>query len=190
MIASTILFVPTAKLGFSATPTVPFHNKVCDEDIISENSFIDFSPISSQIIFSGISLASETFMLPEPNESSSPVKSIGSKILVPFFEAFFNKFFATSTLSFSAKEMPIFLFIASKNVFAIAPPIIILSARSKKFSITVIFVSIFDPPMINESGFKGFESFSERNFISCSIRRPIPFVAKCFVIPEFEAWSL
>jgi hypothetical protein len=60
MIASTILFVPTAKLGFSATPTVPFHNKVCDEDIISVNSFIDFSTyILTNHIFRNI-LASAT----------------------------------------------------------------------------------------------------------------------------------
>ena len=56
--------------------------------------------------------------------------------------------------------------------------------------ITAIFVSIFEPPIINVSGLEGFDSFSERNFISCSTKRPIPFVAKCFVIPEFEAWFL
>src|SRR6056300_1220393 len=155
MIASTILFVPVAKLGFSATPTVPFQRTVSDSDIILLKRSIDFTPMSSQIILLGMLLASAVQISPEPNFLNSPLKSTGRTILVFFLLALLINIEAVSILSPSIKERPISLPILAINVFAIAPPIIILSANPKKFSITPIFVSIFAPPIIKVKGWLG-----------------------------------
>ena len=56
---------------------------------------------------------------------------------------------------FSNNDAPILIVVALRNVFAIAPPIIILSTFLIKLSRSCILVEIFDPPMIAMTGLIG-----------------------------------
>ena len=68
------------------------------------------------------------------------------------FSAFSINEFATDKLSSSKSDLPIFPPLLLMNVFAIAPPIIILSTKSINFSITFILSETFAPPSIAVKG--------------------------------------
>ena len=72
----------------------------------------------------------------------------------------------------SYSDEPILFEVALRNVFAIAPPIIILSTFLIKLSRSWIFVETFDPPMIATTGFVGWENTSSSAKISFSMQSP------------------
>ncbi len=84
-------------------------------------------------------------------------KSTGN-IIFPL--AFSNKDFAKSNLSFSTMEVPILYPKVFMKVYAIPPPIKILSAFFSKFSITPILSLTLAPPKIATKGFSGLSTAS------------------------------
>ena len=95
--------------------------------------------------------------------------------------------FASSTLSSSSNEEPVFFPNAFRKVNIIPPPIITLSALSNKFSITPILSETFAPPSIATKGLAGLSTAPPINSISFCIKKPAADSAMFEEIPTFEA---
>lgn len=74
------------------------------------------------------------------------------------------------------------------KVLAIPPPRQNVSALSRKFLMTPIFVSIFAPPRIMRNGLSAAFISGERFLISFSMRNPA-YAGRCSAMPAVEAWA-
>ena len=86
------------------------------------------------------------------------------------FFVLFKKEAATSRYSSSNKDFPIVWLFTFKKVYAIAPPITIVSQLLDKDSKTVILEETFAPPIMATKGFSGLSSKGARNLTSFSIK--------------------
>ena len=183
--------VPFENLSNSKTPTGPFHKIVLLLLITRSNALMDFGPASIPSHPSGMLFISDTCVFASFENSSPQTTSIG-KWIVTFFSLAFSKIErASSSLSSSHIEFPIFPPNAFTNVNAIPPPIISWSTFSIMLSIIVILEDTFAPPKIPKTGFSPLCKTLLIDSTSFSIRRPANlFSGKCFAIRHVEACAL
>ena len=94
---------------------------------------------------------------------------------------------AKSNMSFSTSELPISIPFAFKKVKAMPPPIMTLSTRLPKFSMTPIFPDTFAPPRMATKGRTGFSTAPSRYTISFLRRKPAAEAEMNLVMPTVEA---
>ena len=158
-------------------PIGPFHKIVFAPAITSQNLADDFGPMSTPSTSSGMfSLSfvrcSPKAKLPSISVGMATMLSVGIKNCTLRSEALSRASWAMATLSRSTSDLPTVRPLASLNVYAIAPPMRIVSALSSSRSITLILSETFAPPRITTNGLSGDLSSSPRNCNSRSISNP------------------
>src|SRR5699024_9358312 len=133
----------------------------------------------------GISSIETSVIFASFENSFATLQSTGRIILSP---ARFSNSLAKSILSSSNNDNPISLPCALKNVYAIPPPIITLSAIFNKFSITPILSETLAPPKIATKGRSGLFTTPPINLISLSIKNP-DAVSTLDAMPTLDACS-
>ena len=142
--------VPFLKRLSSYFPSGPFHT-ICPAFLISSvNILAVFLPISSPTISASKKFVFTTF------SPLSATWSTGRSTFILAFLASLKIFFASSTRSKSTIDLPIFIPSASKNVYAIPPPIRTVSALPMMFLISKSLSLTLAPPNMATNGFFGF----------------------------------
>ena len=181
-------FVPRSNGTSSNTPSGPFQRTVLAFANFSSSIFDVSGPTSKIFQSPSTSFIPTNLFSAFALNSFATQTSIGRIISQPFFFASSIIFNAVSVISGSAIDAPMLWPWASKNVFAIAPPITKASTFFVIFLSTASFVETFEPPTIAIAGCAGFSNAFVSALISSSIKSPA-YEGKNFVIPSVEAWA-
>ncbi len=147
--------VPFAKAGSSKTPMGPFHTIVFALAISATYIAIVLGPMSRPIWSGGVADTSQTVALAAGFNSGATRWSVGSKSLKFFCWASASKRLASSILSFSTSDLPMGSPFAFSKVYAMPPPISMVSAIFIRFSTTSILSLTLAPPRIAAKGRAG-----------------------------------
>ena len=129
----------------------------------------------------------ETVLYSVPRVTSLAITtSTGSTTRAPLASALAMISRASSTRSGSARLLPTALPWASRNVFAMPPPMTSTSALSTRFLRTLILSLTLAPPMIAANGRSGLVTILPRLASSFSIRSPA-YAGRSFAMPTVEA---
>ena len=148
--------VPFANASNSNTPTGPFQIIVFAPSSAFTYSFEVSGPESSPCQSSGHWSTGTTLWFASAANLSATTKSTGRTTFTPFFSAFSRRPFARSILSGSQRDLPTPRPLAASNVWAMPPPMMIVSTLSMRFEITPILSETFEPPIIATNGRAGF----------------------------------
>ncbi len=164
-------WVPFAKASISKIPKGPFQTIVLAFASVSQNSFTVLGPISTAILPSGIESPTISAVASAAMVSTTTL-SMGSSIVLFMGFAFSRSDFANSRRSASNFDLPIDFPCALRNVYAMPPPIMIVSHLGSTLSINLILSDTLAPPRITIKGLWGFSTALPRYSISFSRRNP------------------
>mmetsp|Transcript_62987 Transcript_62987/g.146678 ORF Transcript_62987/g.146678 Transcript_62987/m.146678 type:complete len:279 (-) Transcript_62987:124-960(-) len=178
--SSISLLVPISNLDISNTPMGPFQMMVLDSSTAFLFSSIDFSPQSRPMNPSGMpsSLVAVLISPSSPNLEEM-VKSTGKMICTPRSAAFFMMSGTILAPSSSYKEVPMAMpSHVFRKVYAMPPPMIILSTLSSIFMMSWILSLTLAPPKIANTGFAGVSRTLAKASSSLDIKPPEHFTSK------------
>ncbi len=145
---------------------------VFDSSITFEKTWLACGPMSSPIQPSLIALLLDISVFALASNLSAMMESIGKCRSTPFAFAFRISSLASSSLSSSTNDLPMFPPSALKNVYAMPPPIMRLSTTSSIFSMISILSEIFAPPIMAVKGFSAFSNTFLALSSSAAMTRP------------------
>ena len=144
--------VPSANDGISNTPSGPFQKTVLASASAASMSSIVAAPTSTMCHEAGIFSADSVLYSVPRVTSLATMTSTGRITRTPFASAEARTRLASSTMSCSARLLPIALPCASRNVLAIPPPRTRMSTFERRLSRTLSLPDTFAPPTIAANG--------------------------------------
>ncbi len=185
--ASATARVPAANGASSNAPIGPFQNTVPAEAITSPYDDAVFGPMSSPIHPSGTSRPSSSSASVSSENSRPITRSTGSRNSARAADPVSSIRDASSTSSSAHNESPTEWPCAARNGKHIAPPIRIVSARSRNASITPILSLTLAPPSTDTSGRAGSSSTADSVLTSRSSSSPAACSGTSRATPSVDA---
>ena len=181
--------MPFEKLFHSLTPIGPFHTTVPAACRAAAKALVVLGPMSMIRQPAGMVSTITTLLLASCEKASAITTSDGNNRSTPARRAVSTISRAIGILSSSTRDLPTSTPSASRNVAAIPPPTMRVSALLTRFRSAAILSEALAPPSTAISGRPGSSKTRPSISSSRSIRNPDTEGRK-WVIPSVDPWAL